>query len=191
MCYRVYAKCTALVLIWKWPRSRLGISTFHLKIFSFLGLIYLGFEILFSQLKKSLNSRTEVNSSGPVPLAAVNVRSREIVKTSGPCKPDGSESMVTKYSSTPPPDNGHRLPPPSSTWCQRCLDVVFLEKPFVFMFVLACVIMCAKTCLCMCLWACMSDPPRLWSRYARETGAIARPIPKADLAEYLPFLEIH
>ena len=31
------------------------------------------------------------------------------------------------------PDNGDRRQPPSSTWCQHCLDVVFAGKPFVFL----------------------------------------------------------
>ena len=52
------------------PRSWLGISTFRLKIFSFLGLICLCFEILFGQLQTIWKWKVEVNSSGPVPRAA-------------------------------------------------------------------------------------------------------------------------
>ena len=42
---------------------------FHLKIFSFLGLNCLCFEMCFSQLQTSRKLKVEVNSHGPVPRA--------------------------------------------------------------------------------------------------------------------------
>ena len=52
---------------------------------------------------------------------AVSVRSREIVETSEPGKPDGSELMVTEDSRTAPPTTeieGHPLPlrDANATW---------------------------------------------------------------------------
>ena len=110
---------------------------------------------------------------------AESARSRKIVTTSGPDRSDGNKSMAIPDCSMVPwttEINARHLPlhDASTTWM-----LYSWGNPLHF---------CACMCLCMCVWVCMCDPQDsgLESWCARETGAVACPIPKA---EYLPFVK--